>query len=121
MPTIAIVYFSGTGHTHLMAQAIAEGALKVEDTTVNVSDLQSFLSGKDDGVNRLGGFLGVMGQSRMALSYDTALTLTGSQPGGWEPTLGGSASCFLTRGRASGNTFPVLRLGTRLHKPLGFS
>ncbi|MEH1926504.1 MULTISPECIES: flavodoxin family protein [unclassified Nostoc] len=166
MPTIAIVYFSGAGHTHLMAQAIAEGALKVEDTTVellritgeqiingrwkndqglatlnqadaivfgsptymggvaaqlkafidaasevwfrhgwkdkiaagfthssspsgdkqgtllylatnaaqhgmiwvNVGDLQSFLSGKDDGVNRLGGFLGVMGQSQLDTS-----------------------------------------------------
>ncbi|MHC5719406.1 MAG: hypothetical protein ACYTX0_47000 [Nostoc sp.] len=36
MLTIAIVYFSGTGHTHLMAQAIAEGALKVQDTTVEL-------------------------------------------------------------------------------------
>ncbi|MDF5733924.1 MAG: flavodoxin family protein [Rhizonema sp. PD38] len=166
MPTVAIVYFSGTGHTHLMAQAIAEGASKVEDTTVevlrivgeqivhgrwkddatieklnqadaivfgsptymggvaaqfkafidatseiwfrhgwkdkiaagfthssspsgdkqgtllylvtnaaqhgmiwvNVGDLQSFLFGKDDGVNRLGGFLGVMGQSPLDMS-----------------------------------------------------
>ena len=32
MPTVAIVYFSGQGHTHLMAQAIAEGASKVPDT-----------------------------------------------------------------------------------------
>ncbi|MDF5725689.1 MAG: flavodoxin family protein [Rhizonema sp. PD37] len=166
MPTVAIVYFSGAGHTHLMAQAIAEGASKVEDTTVevlrivgeqivhgrwkddatieklnqadaivfgsptymggvaaqfkafidatseiwfrhgwkdkiaagfthssspsgdkqgtllylvtnaaqhgmiwvNVGDLQSFLFGKDDGVNRLGGFLGVMGQSPLDMS-----------------------------------------------------
>ncbi|MBP5974364.1 flavodoxin family protein [Brasilonema sp. CT11] len=36
MPTVAIVYFSGAGHTHLMAQAIAEGASKVEGTTVEV-------------------------------------------------------------------------------------
>ncbi|MDF5711095.1 MAG: flavodoxin family protein [Nostoc sp. S4] len=166
MPTIAIVYFSGAGHTHLMAQAIAEGASIVEDITVNllritgeqiidgrwkndsmmatlnqadaivfgsptymggvaaqfkafidtgsevwfrhgwkdkiaagfthssslsgdkqgtllylatnaaqhgmiwvnVGDLQSFLFGKDDGVNRLGGFLGVMGQSQLDMS-----------------------------------------------------
>ncbi|MEH2228808.1 MAG: hypothetical protein V7K71_04070 [Nostoc sp.] len=33
--------------------------------------------------------------------------LTGSQPPGWESILGGSASSGLTRGRASGNTFPV--------------
>lgn len=166
MPTVAIIYFSGAGHTHLMAQAIAEGASKVEDTTVellrvtgeqivngrwkndegletlnqadaivfgsptymggvaaqfkafidaasevwfrhgwkdkiaagfthssspsgdkqgtllylatnaaqhgmiwvNVGDLQNFLSGLDDGVNRLGGFLGVMGQSQLDMS-----------------------------------------------------
>ncbi|WP_194003094.1 hypothetical protein [aff. Roholtiella sp. LEGE 12411] len=57
----------------------------------------------------------------MALRKDTALALTGSQPGGWEPILGGSASTSLTRGRASLNTFPAPRLGTRRHKPLGFS
>ena len=166
MPTVAIVYFSGAGHTHLMAQAIAEGASKVEGITVevlrivgeqivngrwkddatieklnsadaivfgsptymggvaaqfkafidaasgiwfqhgwkdkiaagfthssspsgdkqgtllylatnaaqhgmiwvNVGDLQSFLFGKDDGVNRLGGFLGVMGQTQLDMS-----------------------------------------------------
>ncbi|MBW4629860.1 MAG: NAD(P)H-dependent oxidoreductase [Brasilonema octagenarum HA4186-MV1] len=166
MPTVAIVYFSGTGHTHLMAQAIAEGASKVEGTTVevlrivgeqivngrwkddatieklnnadaivfgsptymggvaaqlkafidaasgiwfkhgwkdkiaagfthssspsgdkqgtllylatnaaqhgmiwvNVGDLSSFLFGKDDGINRLGSFLGVMGQSQLDMS-----------------------------------------------------
>ncbi|MEM8829422.1 MAG: flavodoxin family protein [Cyanobacteria bacterium P01_G01_bin.19] len=32
MSDIAIVYFSGQGHTHLMAEAIAEGAGKVADT-----------------------------------------------------------------------------------------
>jgi NAD(P)H dehydrogenase (quinone) len=36
MTTIAIIYFSGTGHTHLMAEAIAEGAQKTPDTTVQL-------------------------------------------------------------------------------------
>jgi NAD(P)H dehydrogenase (quinone) len=26
MTTVAVVYFSGAGHTHLMAEAVAEGA-----------------------------------------------------------------------------------------------
>ncbi|MBW4565442.1 MAG: flavodoxin family protein [Mojavia pulchra JT2-VF2] len=171
MPTIAIIYFSGAGHTHLMAQAIAEGAKQAEGTNVevlritgeqivngrwkddafieklnqadaivfgsptymggvaaqfkafadaasavwfqhgwkdkiaagfthssspsgdkqgtllylatnaaqhgmiwvNVGDLQSFLFGKDDGVNRLGGFLGAMGQSQLDMSGKEAM------------------------------------------------
>jgi len=171
MPTIGVVYFSGAGHTHLMAEAIAEGASKAEGTTVeilritgeqivngrwqndeiieklnqadaivfgsptymggvaaqfkafidaassiwfqqgwkdkiaaafthssspsgdkhgtllylatnaaqhgmiwvNVGDLQSFLFGKEDGVNRLGGFLGVMGQSPFDMSGKEAV------------------------------------------------
>ncbi|NEO25777.1 MAG: flavodoxin family protein, partial [Kamptonema sp. SIO4C4] len=32
MSTVAIVYFSGTGHTHLMAESVADGVRKVEDT-----------------------------------------------------------------------------------------
>jgi NAD(P)H dehydrogenase (quinone) len=36
MTTIAIIYFSGTGHTHLMAEAIAEGAQKITDTNVQL-------------------------------------------------------------------------------------
>jgi NAD(P)H dehydrogenase (quinone) len=36
MTTIAIVYFSAAGHTHLMAEAIAEGAQKTPDTTVQL-------------------------------------------------------------------------------------
>jgi NAD(P)H dehydrogenase (quinone) len=36
MTTIAIIYFSGTGHTHLMAETIAEGAQKHSDTTVSL-------------------------------------------------------------------------------------
>lgn len=36
MTSIAIIYFSGTGHTHLMAEAIAEGAQKTPDTTVSL-------------------------------------------------------------------------------------
>ncbi|MEH1766759.1 MAG: hypothetical protein V7L27_14815 [Nostoc sp.] len=49
----------------------------------------------------------------MAQSKAYSFALTGSQPPGWEPILGGSASSGLTRGRASWNTFPVFRLGTR--------
>lgn len=36
MSTVAIVYFSGAGHTHLMAQAIAEGAKKFTGTEVEL-------------------------------------------------------------------------------------
>ncbi|WP_373540329.1 flavodoxin family protein [Chamaesiphon sp.] len=36
MTNIAIVYFSGTGHTHLMAEAIATGAKQVADTNVEL-------------------------------------------------------------------------------------
>jgi NAD(P)H dehydrogenase (quinone) len=36
MSTVAVVYFSGTGHTDLMAQAVAEGASKVPGTKVEV-------------------------------------------------------------------------------------
>jgi NAD(P)H dehydrogenase (quinone) len=36
MTTIAIIYFSASGHTHLMAEAIAEGAQKAPDTTVQL-------------------------------------------------------------------------------------
>jgi NAD(P)H dehydrogenase (quinone) len=177
MPTIAIIYFSGAGHTHLMAQAIAEGASQAQGTTVellritgeeiingrwkngeiieklnqadaivfgsptymggvaaqfkafidaasevwfkhgwkdkiaggfthsnspsgdkqgtllylatnaaqhgmiwvNVGDLQSFLSGKDDGINRLGGFLGVMGQSTLDMSGKEAVLEEGDR------------------------------------------
>ncbi|MEH2026888.1 hypothetical protein [Nostoc sp.] len=42
----------------------------------------------------------------MALRKDIALALTGSQPPGWEPILGGSASS-MTGGRAYENTFPA--------------
>ncbi|GAA6621928.1 flavodoxin family protein [Scytonema sp. NUACC26] len=177
MPTVSIVYFSGSGHTHLMAQAVAEGAGKVEGTTVellrivgeqivngrwkddaiieklnrsdaivfgsptymggvaaqfkafidaassiwfhhgwkdklaagfthssspsgdkqgtllylvtnaaqhgmiwvNLGDLQSFLLGKDDGVNRLGGFLGAMGQSQLDMSGKEAVLDSGDR------------------------------------------
>lgn len=177
MPTVSIVYFSGSGHTHLMAQAVADGASKVEGITVellrivgeqivngrwqddaileklnqsdaivfgtptymggvaaqfkafidaassiwfqhgwkdkiaagfthssspsgdkqgtllelatnaaqhgmiwvNVGDLQSFLFGKDDGVNRLGGFLGAMGQSPLDMSEKEAVIDSGDR------------------------------------------
>ena len=36
MTTVAIVYFSATGHTKLMAEAVAEGAQSVADTTAKV-------------------------------------------------------------------------------------
>ncbi len=36
MSNVAIVYFSGTGHTHLMADAIASGASQVLGTTVEL-------------------------------------------------------------------------------------
>jgi NAD(P)H dehydrogenase (quinone) len=36
MSTVAVVYFSGSGHTHLMAEAVAAGAKKVSGTTVEV-------------------------------------------------------------------------------------
>ncbi len=36
MTTIAVIYFSGSGHTHLMAEAIAEGTQKTSDTTVSL-------------------------------------------------------------------------------------
>lgn len=169
MPKVSIVYFSGQNHTHLMAQAIAEGAEKVTDTQVellritgeqitdgrwqdhtiisklndadaivfgsptymggvaaqfkafldntdawfeqkwkdklaagfthssslsgdkqstliymatlaaqmsmiwvNVGDMPSNYFGKDDGVNRLGSFLGVMGQSELNMSDQPA-------------------------------------------------
>jgi len=36
MPSVAIIYFSGSGHTHLLAEAIAEGVKKVDGVTVEV-------------------------------------------------------------------------------------
>ena len=36
MTTIAIIYFSASGHTHLIAEAIAEGTQKTSDTTVQL-------------------------------------------------------------------------------------
>ncbi|MDX2214683.1 MAG: flavodoxin family protein [Oculatellaceae cyanobacterium bins.114] len=36
MVAIAIVYFSGSGHTHLMAEAVAAGVSKVSDSTVEL-------------------------------------------------------------------------------------
>ncbi|MEL7140699.1 MAG: flavodoxin family protein [Cyanobacteria bacterium J06643_4] len=36
MTTVAIVYFSGTGNTKLMAEAIAEGVATIPETTANV-------------------------------------------------------------------------------------
>jgi NAD(P)H dehydrogenase (quinone) len=34
MTTVAVVYFSGAGHTHLMAEAVAAGASQVPGTTI---------------------------------------------------------------------------------------
>lgn len=36
MPTVAIVYFSAQGHTHQIAEAVAEGAKGVSGTTVEL-------------------------------------------------------------------------------------
>jgi NAD(P)H dehydrogenase (quinone) len=36
MPNIAVIYFSGTGHTHLMAESIAIGAQTIPDTKVQL-------------------------------------------------------------------------------------
>ncbi len=36
MATVAVVYFSGTGHTHLMAEAVASGASQVPNTAVSL-------------------------------------------------------------------------------------
>jgi NAD(P)H dehydrogenase (quinone) len=36
MPTVAIVYFSAQGHTHQIAEAVAEGARSVGGTTVEL-------------------------------------------------------------------------------------
>jgi NAD(P)H dehydrogenase (quinone) len=36
MTKMAIVYFSGMGHTHLMAEAVAKGAIQVEGTQVEL-------------------------------------------------------------------------------------
>ncbi len=40
MSNIAIVYFSGSGHTHLMAEAIATGANQVPSTQVELLRIQ---------------------------------------------------------------------------------
>ncbi|HEV3436240.1 MAG TPA: flavodoxin family protein [Gemmata sp.] len=36
MPTVAVIYFSAQGHTHQIAEAVAEGAKGVAGTTVEV-------------------------------------------------------------------------------------
>ena len=41
MPTLSIVYFSGSGHTTKMAEAIAKGASPVAGTQVHVLPIQS--------------------------------------------------------------------------------
>jgi NAD(P)H dehydrogenase (quinone) len=40
MPTVAVVYYSAQGHTHTLAEAVAEGARGVTGTTVVVHRLQ---------------------------------------------------------------------------------
>ncbi len=40
MPTVAVVYYSAQGHTHALAEAVAEGARGVAGTTVEVHRLQ---------------------------------------------------------------------------------
>ncbi len=41
MPSIAIVYYSAQGHTHALAEAVAEGAKSVSGTTVELIRLQN--------------------------------------------------------------------------------
>ena len=36
MTNVAVIYFSGSGHTHLMAEAVAEGASQVAGTNVEM-------------------------------------------------------------------------------------
>jgi NAD(P)H dehydrogenase (quinone) len=36
MTTVAVAYFSGSGHTHLMAEAVAEGASQIPGTSVEL-------------------------------------------------------------------------------------
>jgi hypothetical protein len=55
----------------------------------------------------------------MALRKHTALALTGSQPRGWEPIVGGSASSSLTRGRASFEYIPSLEAGNKATQAFG--
>ncbi|MEH1767672.1 hypothetical protein [Nostoc sp.] len=55
----------------------------------------------------------------MALRKDTALALTGSQPSGWEPILGGSASSSLTRGSSPFEYIPSLEAGNEVTQAFG--
>ncbi|MEH1769275.1 MAG: hypothetical protein V7L27_10310 [Nostoc sp.] len=55
----------------------------------------------------------------MALRKDTALDLTGSQPPGWEPILGGSASSSLTRGSSPFEYIPSLEPGNEVTQAFG--
>jgi len=54
MAPVAVVYFSGTGHTHLMAEAVAQGAASVGETTVDLFRItgEQITDGRwrDDGV-----------------------------------------------------------------------
>lgn len=54
MTKVAIVYFSGSGHTQLMAEAVAAGASKVEGITVELLRItgEQVVNGrwKDDGI-----------------------------------------------------------------------
>ena len=40
MKSVVVVYFSGAGHTHLMAEAIAEGVQQVPDVSVELLRIQ---------------------------------------------------------------------------------
>jgi NAD(P)H dehydrogenase (quinone) len=59
MPTVAIVYYSAQGHTHQIAEAVAEGAKSVPGTTVEVhriadADIQNGRFGNKALLDRLG-------------------------------------------------------------------
>lgn len=59
MPTIAVVYYSAQGHTHQLAEAVAEGARSVAGTTVELhrladADIQNGRYGNKAVLERLG-------------------------------------------------------------------
>ncbi|MEH1856099.1 MAG: hypothetical protein V7L11_31550 [Nostoc sp.] len=56
----------------------------------------------------------------MALRKAISYALTGSQPPGWEPILGGSASSGLTRGSSPLEQIPSLQTGNEVTQAFRF-
>jgi len=73
--SVPVVFSTTSGSSDLNSAKLylATNAAQHGMIWVNVGDLQSFLFGKDDGINRLGGFLGVMGQSPLDMSGKEAV------------------------------------------------